>query len=123
LLYKHGPYSFELTNELTAMRADDALQLRSQPYPYGPTLAPTESRERIMLAHAKLIERYLPRLRFVASVFGSKGVAELERLATSYFVTQQLAPESSRNQRAEKLVALKPHISKIEALGALAEVD
>jgi hypothetical protein len=123
LLYKHGPYSFELTNELTAMRADDVLLLRSQPYPYGPTLAPTELGERMMLERAELIDSYLPRLRFVASRFGQKGVSELERIATGYMVTQEMAPENSREERAQKLITLKPHISKLEAIGALAEVD
>jgi hypothetical protein len=123
LLYKHGPYSFELTNELTAMRADDVLLLRSQPYPYGPTLAPTGLGERMMLEHAKLIERYLPRLRFVAEKFGRKGVSELERMATGYMVTQEMPSESSREERAERLITLKPHISRIEAIGALADVD
>ena len=35
ILYKHGSYSFELTDELKAMRADGFLSLESAP-PYGP---------------------------------------------------------------------------------------
>jgi hypothetical protein len=37
LLYKHGPFSFDLRDELTFMRAQGFLRLEPQ-YPYGPTL-------------------------------------------------------------------------------------
>ena len=41
ILYKHGPYSFDLHDELTALCTDQLLELRPQPYPYGPSLLPT----------------------------------------------------------------------------------
>ena len=36
VLYKYGPYSFALTDELTAMRADSILGLRVRDPKYGP---------------------------------------------------------------------------------------
>lgn len=40
VLYRHGPFSFDLRDELTAMRADGFLDL-SERGPYGPSLVPT----------------------------------------------------------------------------------
>ena len=38
ILYKHGPYSFDLSDELTAMRADELVELKLQ-QPYGPSVS------------------------------------------------------------------------------------
>ncbi len=40
VLYRYGPFSFELRDELTAMRADQLLELIPM-QPYGPRLLPT----------------------------------------------------------------------------------
>jgi hypothetical protein len=39
ILYKHGPFSFDLSDEITAMRADALLQYQPR-QPYGPSLFP-----------------------------------------------------------------------------------
>src|ERR1044071_9771598 len=44
ILYKHGPFSFELRDELTAMRAHGFVRLEPQ-YPFGPTLMTAEKSE------------------------------------------------------------------------------
>src|SRR4051794_32075682 len=41
ILYKHGPYSFELSEYLQGLIADDLVQIRSRP-PYGPSLELSE---------------------------------------------------------------------------------
>ena len=38
-LYKHGPYSFDLSDELTSLRADRIFDQEKQPYPYGQNLS------------------------------------------------------------------------------------
>src|ERR1035437_1902213 len=38
ILYKHGPFSFDLRDQITEMRADEILVLESQPAPYGPSI-------------------------------------------------------------------------------------
>ena len=45
ILYKHGPFSFGLRDELTALRADGLLEL--EPRPYGAQLVPTKQCEYI----------------------------------------------------------------------------
>src|SRR5690242_608319 len=47
VIYKHGPYSFELNNELTAMRAANILDLQFPRQGYGPSIVPTSFGERI----------------------------------------------------------------------------
>src|SRR3989338_8128509 len=47
ILYKHGPFSFDLRDELTSLRADELLRLVPQDPPYGPRLTPTERCERL----------------------------------------------------------------------------
>ena len=46
ILYKHGPFSFDLRDELTALRADGLLKLETQ-WPYGPRISPTQQGEYI----------------------------------------------------------------------------
>ena len=38
ILFKHGPFSFELRDELTALRGDGYFRLEAMPMPYGPKL-------------------------------------------------------------------------------------
>ncbi len=123
VLYKHGPYSFDLSSELTAMRADEILKLEPQLYPYRPTLSPTETAEEIETRFAELVGKYAPQLDFVGTIFGNKGVAELECLSTAYYVTRKLGNQVPLDQRAQHLHELKPHISLREALTALRATD
>jgi len=123
LLYKHGPYSFEVTDELTALRANNLLVVRAQPYPYGPTLSPSELGRSMMLGRAELIERYQPQLIEVAEICGGKGVAELERVATAYFVTREAGADASIRDRGVRVNKLKPHISEAEAMATMRNVD
>ncbi len=41
ILYKHGPYSFQLSEHLQGLIADDLIHVRSRP-PYGPSLELSE---------------------------------------------------------------------------------
>ena len=57
VLYKYGPYSFELTDELTAMRADAILALQVRDPRYGPCYVPTELSNRLLKQYPKTISR------------------------------------------------------------------
>ena len=58
----------------------------------------------------------------MSSELSGKNVAELERLATALFITNR---EGARGveQRAERLVELKPHISTTSTLSSCEQVD
>jgi hypothetical protein len=116
ILYKHGPFSFDLSDELMAMRADHLVQLKSRP-PYGPSIVPGENAGRLKDLFPKTIKRYKERVEFVAKELGSFGVAELERIATALYVSLS---DSTRgddviNERAAWITKVKPHISLVEA--------
>jgi hypothetical protein len=122
ILYKHGPFSFDLRDELTSLRADELLQLEPQ-WPYGPRFAPTERSDYIQRNCSKTLAKYDDCITFVARKFGGKGVAELERLATALFITQGTNGDASVDERAMRLTTLKPHIPLDSAARAIEEVD
>lgn len=117
-LYKHGPYSFDLRDELASMRADDALQRCPQAYPYGPILGPTERAERAITDCSALVKEHDHPFTFVAEWFGHRDVKQLERLATAYLVTREMPAGAPQHDRAERLHVLKPHISIESAIEA-----
>lgn len=122
ILYKHGPFSFELRDDLTGMRADGLLTIIPKPFPYGPSLILGENSSYIIHNFSYIKELYQERIIFIADRLANKGVAELERLATAYYVTRELKGESSE-RRAKRLHELKPHVSPEEAKEAVIMVD
>jgi hypothetical protein len=122
ILYKHGPFSFDLRDELTSLRADELVRLEPQSG-YGPRIATTDRSGYVQGLYSKTLEKYEESISFVARKLGNKGVAELERLATALFLTDSTAPYSSVEERAGKLTAVKPHVGRDEAIAAVAEVD
>jgi hypothetical protein len=122
VLYKHGPYSFDLHDELMALRADELLELRPQPAPYGPSLVPTAASAEFRERYPRTLGTYGPGIEFVSRALASKGVAELERLATALYLTLE-APETAAELRARRINELKPHVSVEEAQAAVTQVD
>lgn len=123
ILYKHGPFSFDLRDELTSMRADELLKLVPQAPPYGPRLVPTEKYERLKKLFSITIKTYDQHLEFVAEKLGDKGVTDLEHLATALFVTKRKKPDSSVEERTEELLRIKPHFLRSGAETAIEEID
>lgn len=122
VLYKHGPFSFDLRDELDEMRANLTLGLQSNPYPYGPSYIPGSSAKIMEERYPKTSDKYRKQLDFVAENISAKSVADLERIATAYFVSQDpLYPDTP--QIIKHIVELKPHISEIEAEEALKTVE
>lgn len=121
ILYKHGPFSFDLRDELTSLRADGLVRLEPQ-WPYGPSILPTDLAEKLQDDYNQTLKQYEDRIAFVADKLGNKHVAELERLATALYVTNQGADESPE-KRTEKLCELKPHIPMDQAKDAIQKID
>ncbi len=124
ILYKHGPFSFDLRDELTAMRADGLLELQVMPMPYGPSLSPTDTGEAIKARFNGVVNRYKDAVNNVANYLGDKGVAELERLATALFVyTTSDIEKISPTDCAKELSKLKPHVGSEDAEHAAKEIS
>jgi hypothetical protein len=122
MMYKHGPFSFDLRSELTSMRADELLKLEPQSK-YGPRIATTDQSAYIQRLYSKTLTKFDDSISFVAEKLGNKGVFDLERLATALFVTRRWPADSSVQKRADKLTALKPHVSREDAIAAVNQVD
>lgn len=122
ILYKHGPFSFELRDELTEMRADKLLERQAQEPPFGPRLVVTQRGEELERRFEKTMARYAPKLDWITDQLGASGVAELERLATAVWVTRQ-DEQASEQERAKVLHKLKPHVSIEDAEAAVQRVD
>jgi uncharacterized protein YwgA len=120
ILYKHGPFSFDLSDEITAMRADSLLQYQPRE-PYGPGLFPTEESQEFLAQYPKTLKNYANKIQFVAERVGTLGVADLERLATALYIT--FNENGLDVSRAERITQLKPHIRIDEARDAVRNVD
>ncbi len=105
------------------MLGDGQLALQPQKFPYGPKHVLGERSSLIMHLYARTIERYRGQTEFVAAKFGKMSVAELERIATALFVTQEEGAPSDVEPRAQRLHELKPHIQLEEARGAVRRID
>ena len=123
ILYKHGPYSFDLTEKLTALRAEGLLELEPRAYPYGPSICPAEASKRLLDTEASAIERHARAIRFVGDALGQMSVADLERLATALYVTQKLGVATDASVRSAEISSLKPHIPVEQAKEAVSQVD
>ncbi|MCE9554600.1 MAG: hypothetical protein K8T91_14680 [Planctomycetes bacterium] len=123
VLYKHGPFSFELRDQLTSMRADDLLELLVQPQPYGPKLAPAQNADKIEAKFPNTIARNKKAIDFIADAIADRGVAELERLATAVYVVRRDLPDADNRERAQRLSEIKPHISIDQAKEAVGEAE
>ena len=122
ILYKHGPFSFDLRDELTALRADELLELVSQ-FPWGPRIATTDRSEYIQGLYSRTLRSYENRIAFVADVIGKKGSADLERIGTALYITLREDSGLAVEERSERLTVLKPHIPPESARDAVVEID
>ena len=123
VLYIHGPFSFDLRDELTAMRADGLIALKINPIPYGPSLEVTEYGKEIISRFPKTVGNHKESIEKITNILGDKGVAELERLATALYIIKKIKQDSIDKNPAEWIHELKPHISIEEAETAIEEAE
>ncbi len=121
IFYKHGPYSFDLGDEVTALRCDLLLSVQSRE-PYGASLWPTEHAAKLLERVPITLATHDHAIRFVAERLGSKNVAELERLATALYVRKQM-PEATHAAQLQEIRKLKPHVTDKDAMAALQAVE
>jgi uncharacterized protein YwgA len=121
VLYKHGPYSFDLSDHLSDMKGSSLLNLEPQPYPYGPKLLAGDNADALLALYPKTLAKVSRDVDAVAEFVKAKGVSELEREATALFVT--LEHPGSRQHRAAQLRKYKPHVDEDGALRAIDTID
>ena len=121
-LWKHGPYSFDLSDQIGELIGYGLLSVSRNPAPYGPTLLATERAEKLLRCEAETTQQYSAQIEFVTSELARKGVVDLERLGTALLVTRAM-PQGTAQERASKLRELKPHVTEEQALQAVHAID
>jgi uncharacterized protein YwgA len=121
VLYKHGPYSFDLNKSVVHMRGRGILSTIQNPG-FGPTM---EVNEPLWVALDNAIGHYFSQfeagINSVCDVLATKNVGELERLATAVFLNKSLG-DTSIEEKADEMVRIKPHIPPDLARRAFDEV-
>jgi len=118
ILYKHGPFSFGLSDELMAMRANMMVELKSH-LPYGPSIVPGPTSGQLKRLFPNTIKKYCKEVEFVAKEMGSYNVADLERVATALYVILKTENREKTSDMASYINKIKPHISVEKAHIAL----
>ena len=120
VLYKHGPYSFDLHDDLGRMLTNSVLELEPRP-PYGPSFGLEDVGERVIQRRKQVVNQYSAQVEFIVATLGTKDVRELERLGTALLLKKG-CPSSDEVTLASKIVELKPHIPENLAFDAVREV-
>jgi len=121
VLYRHGPYSFELEADLEQMKSYGALDIEPNNRGYGVVLRPganagfLHEREGFSSEETKAIED-------VCGFVGDSNIRVLERLATASWIRRQ-EMIAERELVVKRLNSLKPHVSPAEAEEADARVE
>ena len=121
ILYKHGPFSFDLRDELMAMRAEGFFKLHVREERYGPSMLPTERSKHLRDKYPKTLGQFEKQIDFVAERLGAKNAAKLEQLATGLYATLK-QPEELPETLAKWIAEMKPHVSFDEAMVAVEDV-
>ncbi|NLO75992.1 MAG: hypothetical protein GX092_03820 [Clostridia bacterium] len=121
ILYKHGPFSFDLRDELGLMRSNMIIELINRS-PFGSSISPGDAADSLKQMYPKTSTMYTKEIDFIVNKFANFGVAELERLATAFYVTTKHERESNI-ERAKILNKLKPHVSLGEAKEAITSME
>ena len=123
ILYKHGPYSFELSEDLAGMGALHFVDQEIVNPNYGPRLKRNPEVEQMLKEQfGQKIQNLKPAVDFVVLKLSEYGVATLERLATALYFTKK-EPIEGVDARARKINEVKPHIPMTLALDAVKNVD
>jgi len=122
ILYKHGPYSFDLSDEIIYIKANGFVEVVPRE-PYGPSIFPTNHVSKLKELFKRTIATYEDKINFVAEKLSDKKVVELEQLATALYVSLNGEKDKPVELRVEKIHDLKPHISLETAKEAVCTVD
>jgi uncharacterized protein YwgA len=123
VLYKHGPFSFELQDELTLLRAYELLKLEPQPNGYGPKLGLSTSGRVFKDQSSDIIDQHKRKVAWLATHLAKKGVVDLERLGTALYVSKENEMAGKTDDEIiSRIHMLKPHVTEEQAKLALHEV-
>jgi len=120
VLYRHGPYSFEVESGIEEMRSYGAIEL--EPVQGSGVIIHLGSMAQYVFERGKLSALEIEAIRGVCKYVDARNVLELERLATASWIRSQEKVRSSQDV-VKRLTTLKPHISSKDAEQADADVN
>ena len=120
VLYKHGPYSFELHDDLGRMLTNSILGLEPRP-PYGPSFKLENIGDNIIHQREQAVNQYSAQSKFIVDTLSTKDVRELERLGTALLLNKEF-PNVDQATLASKIVERKTHVPDHLALDAIRDV-
>jgi len=121
IMYKHGPYSFDLSDLLVSLQAHGMVRLVPQLYPYGPSFDLSEDGENMIKWNLAEMESEISKIEYIARKLGRKKVVELERLGTALYVRNEIG-DGSIDLMADRIIKLKPHIPPEKAKEAIKDI-
>lgn len=123
VLYKHGPFSFGVSEDLASMKSLRFIDEVIAHPNYGPRLKNNpEAGKMLKESFGGRCRQLAGALDFVVSKLCGYGVVTLERVATALYFTKQERVEDL-NERAQRIHRIKPHISLVSALDAISNVE
>jgi len=122
ILYKHGPFSFELRDAITELAADGLIEYVVRNPDYGPSLLPTADSDVFLQRFPKTLSKYSDQIGFVADQLNDMRVNDLERLTTAVFILKRFKQLEGAD-RAREITRLKPHISMPDAQEAVSDAE
>jgi uncharacterized protein YwgA len=125
ILYKHGPYSFALDEDLAEMEFYSGLERKEQRL-YEARYEPGQGAKALRERFGSGVETWLPQIEFVARRVSRKNVRELEALCILMFVATD--PQERRLYPRDvdcmsRVLELKPHLAHAEVRQAHHEYE
>ena len=109
ILYKHGPFSFDVDDELSEMQSYKGVTAVGVGQ-YGSRFEPGPSGE-FVKNFAEIIPERMAAIQAAADLAGNRDVTGLEALATSAWVIKKEG-QDEKDQVARRVSQLKPHLPK-----------
>lgn len=123
IIYKYGPFSSSLRDELSGMLALLVAKLEVHDMFFSPKYRIGRRGPKVMETFEECIEQYENRLKFVSDRIGQMKIKELEQVGTALFVTREMENEASVRVRCDRLRHRKPHIAEGDAVTAIERID
>lgn len=121
VLYRYGPYSFELQDEIEYIRVSGILKWWFHDSPgYATGLDTTEASRDIRDRLPRFMEHYKNDLVFVAENIGPMRSKQLERVSTSFYY--MVKGVEGDKEIAREVCKVKPHIDYSDAVEAAQQV-
>ncbi len=118
ILYKHGPYSFDIEEEMELMKSYSAL-ISVPVQEFGVMLSSGNMADYVKQRAPLSIEE-MKAIKRVCEFVGKRNVLELERISTAAWIRTQENIQDT-NKVAQRLHELKPHVTVEDALKADSE--